>query len=240
LKMPLICAECMCDDPASANFIASSELNDNSIYEVRCPKGHQSYVVLQQQKFELLFDIGACALLDGYHREAVSSFTSSLERFHEFFIRASFLQNGNTPNDIEAVWKPIAKHSERQFGAYVILYMRECGAVPLSLSSKNIEFRNNVVHRGKIPNRSEAIAYGEAILEAIRPALAVAKLKFEKGVEQLTIQHAMTAHLTLQPGVRIATSCMPTILGLSISEASHSERTLEDALTSLSMWNWRS
>jgi hypothetical protein len=238
--MPLICAECMCDDTASANFIASSELNDSSLYEVRCPKGHQSYVVLQQQKFELLFDIGACALLDGYHREAVSSFTSSLERFREFFIRASFLQNGNTLNDIETVWKPVAKHSERQFGAYVILYMRECGTVPPLLSSKNIEFRNNVIHRGKIPDRLEAIAYGEAILEAIRPALSIAKLKFEKGVEQLTAQHMMTAHLTLPPGVRTATSCMPTILGLSISEASHSERTLEDALTSLGMWNWRS
>jgi hypothetical protein len=109
--------------------------------------------VLQQQRFELLFDMGACALLDGYHREAVSSFTSSLERFYEFFIRASFLQIGHTLDEVEAVWKPIAKHSERQLGAYVAIYMRECGAAPALLSSKNIEFRNNVIHRGKIPDR---------------------------------------------------------------------------------------
>ena len=176
----------MHDDVASANFIASSELNDNSVYEVRCPKGHQSYVVLQQQKFELLFDIGACALLDGYHREAVSSFTSSLGRFREFFIRASFLQNGNTLNDIEAVWKQVAKHSERQLGAYVTVYMRECGIVPPLLNTKNIAFRNDVIHRGKTPERSESVAYGEAVLEAIRPALSIAKFKFARGVDQLT------------------------------------------------------
>jgi hypothetical protein len=230
----------MHDDVPSANFIASSELNDSNIYEVRCPKGHQSYLVLQQQKFELLFDIGACALLDGYHREAVSSFTSSLERFREFFIRASFLQNGNPLNVIEAVWKQVAKHSERQLGAYVTVYLRECGTAPPLLSSKNIEFRNNVIHRGKIPDRSESVAYGEAILEAIRPALSIAKLKFPKGVDQLTIQHVMAAHLMLQPGARVATSCMPTILSLSTDEVSHSERKLEDALTSLRMWNRQS
>jgi hypothetical protein len=178
--MPLICAECMHDDVASANFIASSELSDSNTYEVRCPKGHESYVVLQQQKFELLFDIGACALLDGYHREAVSSFTSSLERFCEFFIRSSFLQNGNAPTDVEAFWKPIARHSERQLGAYVAVYMRECGNVPPLLNSKNIEFRNDVIHRGRIPDRSESVVYGEAVLEAIRPALSIAKLKFKK------------------------------------------------------------
>jgi hypothetical protein len=227
-------------DVASANFIASSVINDSSVYEIRCPKGHQSYVVLQQQKFELLFDIGACALLDGYHREAVSSFTSSLERFREFFIRASFFQNGNTLTDIESVWKEMARHSERQLGAYVTVYMRECGINPPLLNSKNVEFRNNVVHRGMIPERSEAVAYGEAVLEAIRPALSIAKLRFPKGVDQFTKLHLMAANLALKPGVKVATSCMPTILSLSSGEVSQSERKLEEALVELRLWNWQS
>jgi hypothetical protein len=229
----------MHDDVASANFIASSELNDSSIYEVRCPKGHHSYVVLQQQKFELLFDVGACALLDGYHREAVSSFTSSLERFREFFIRASFLENGCAVSDIEEVWKQVAKHSERQLGAYIAVYMRECGVVPPLPSSKSIEFRNSVIHQGRIPSRSESVAYGEVVLQILRPALSVAKLKFPNGVDQLTRSHMVVAHLKLKPGVKAATSCMPTILSLSGGEISQSERSLEDALAELKMWNWR-
>jgi hypothetical protein len=120
----------MNEDIASARHIASSELNDSGIYQVRCPKGHEGYVLLQQQKFELLFDIGACTVLDGYYREAVSSFTSSLERFYEFFVRVVLLQNGTPHGEIGAMWKHLAKQSERQLGAYIVLYTRECGTNP--------------------------------------------------------------------------------------------------------------
>jgi hypothetical protein len=167
----------------------------------------------------------------------VSSFTSSLERFYEFFIRASFLQVGHTLDEVDAVWKPIAKHSERQLGAYVAIYVRECGIAPPLLSSKNIEFRNDVIHRGKIPNRSESITYGEAVLETVRPALSIAKCKLPKGIGQLTAQHMIAAHLTLKPGARVATSCMPTILSLSRDDVSHSQQKLEEALAGLKMWN---
>ncbi|MGY3620886.1 hypothetical protein [Bradyrhizobium sp. USDA 10063] len=239
MKIPLICSGCMNDNLAFANFIASSELNDSGIYQVRCPRGHESYVVLQQQKFELLFDIGACALVDGYYREAVSSFTSSLERFHEFFIRAVFLQNGATHSDIESIWKHLARQSERQLGAYIALYMRECGTMPVLLNSKHNEFRNDVIHRGKIPSRSEAVSYGEAVLGAVRPALSIAKLKFANGVHQLVAQHLVAARQTLKSEATVATSCMPTILSVSNGEACQADRNLEKALTTLGMWNWQ-
>jgi hypothetical protein len=229
----------MNDDVASAHFIASSELSDSCLYEVQCPKDHRSYVILQQQKFELLFDIGACALLDGYHREAVSSFTSSLERFHEFFIRASFIQSENSLSEFDVAWREMAKHSERQLGAFVATYLRECGSAPPLLSQNSIKFRNNVIHQGKIPERSEAINYGNAVLSNIQPALLVAKRKFPKGVEQLTASHLAGAHQKLPPGAKAATSCMPTILSLSRDDIADSDQTLEQALSKLGIWNWR-
>ena len=84
MKLPIVCAQCMRDDLQNATQIASLEFGDDGKYEVVCPKGHKSITLLQQQKFELLFDIGAYAIVDGYYREAVSSFTSSLERCYEF------------------------------------------------------------------------------------------------------------------------------------------------------------
>jgi len=57
------------------------ELNDENLYEFVCPKGHRSLTQLQEQKFEILFDIASLALIDGYTKEAVSSYSSSLERF---------------------------------------------------------------------------------------------------------------------------------------------------------------
>jgi hypothetical protein len=225
-------------DIATSHFIATAEIQDSNLYNVDCPKGHRSYVLLQQQKFELLFDIGACALLDGYYREAVSSFTSSLERFYEFFVRAALLQRKLATTEIDLAWKKVSRHSERQLGAYVILYLYECGSSPLILGAKETEFRNGVIHRGKIPTRDEAIAFGQHILEIVRPALQIAKQKFPDGVKNLISSHLFGAHHKMEPGLASATSCMPTIISLSSGEASHDKKSLKEALAGLKMWNW--
>ena len=51
----------------------------SQLLQIKCSRSHETTAILQEQKFEILFDIGAHAILDGYYREAVSSFTSSLE-----------------------------------------------------------------------------------------------------------------------------------------------------------------
>lgn len=54
---------------------------------MHCSHGHKTTTIVQNPKYEILFDIGANAIVDGYYREAVSSFTSSLERFYEYSIK---------------------------------------------------------------------------------------------------------------------------------------------------------
>ena len=78
MKLRIVCPKCMEDSNENARPIAFVEFRDDGRYEVTCPKGHQAIVFLQQQKFELLFEIGAYAIADGYYREAVSSFAASL------------------------------------------------------------------------------------------------------------------------------------------------------------------
>jgi hypothetical protein len=150
----------MIDDIRSARVIAAVEFRDDGRYEVTCPKGHRSTTLLQQQKFELLFDIGAYAIADGYYREAVSSFAASLERFYEFFIRAVMLQRGIDSQVIHNAWKVVAAQSERQLGGFVFLYTLEFGRSPQLLSGARAAFRNDVVHKGRIPTRPEAVDYG--------------------------------------------------------------------------------
>ena len=58
---------------------------------LRCEQGHTTEVTLPIPAFELLFDFGSAALLDGYAREAVTSFASSFERFAEFACRFELL-----------------------------------------------------------------------------------------------------------------------------------------------------
>lgn len=64
----------------------NAELNDDGYYDVICDNGHEFIAVVQQMKFEILFDLGVMSLNDGYSREAVLNFVSSLERFFGFCV----------------------------------------------------------------------------------------------------------------------------------------------------------
>lgn len=64
-----------------------AEINYENLYEFICPRGHKSFRQLSEEKFVLLFDLGALALLDGYAKEAVSTFASAYERFVEYCIK---------------------------------------------------------------------------------------------------------------------------------------------------------
>ena len=110
MTIPLTCAQCMNENIATTSIVRLSELRDEGPYEVECAQGHRSFVLLQLQRFEILFHIGAYAVLDGYYREAVSSFTASLERFYEFFIRAAMIKEGVTDTEIENAWKLVDRN----------------------------------------------------------------------------------------------------------------------------------
>lgn len=163
MKLPLACMQCLRENGELSGDFSFVEFRDDGRYELTCKNGHQTTTILQQQKFEILFDIGAYAILDGYYREAVSSFTSSLERFYEFFIKAVLLSKGLDEGILQEAWKQVAKQSERQLGAFIITHVSSYGRPPLLMSNSKIEFRNDVIHRGKIPTRQEAVEYGQAI-----------------------------------------------------------------------------
>jgi hypothetical protein len=236
MKLPIVCSKCMAEDIDTARPIEVVTFNDDGIYESLCPKGHTSFTILQQQKFEVLFEIGAYAIVDGYYREAVSSFTSSVERFYEFFIRALLLEKGLDEKVIDESWKQIANQSERQYGAFIFLFTTEFGKSPRLPNEKNTKFRNDVIHKGKIPTREEAVNYGQALLDFVRPILRDVKAKYPTGVEKTIELHL--AHCYEKVGNKpISTMGISTIISLSLNDSGHDDRYLEKALQELWQWN---
>ncbi len=150
-----------------------SRLSDNGIYEACCAKGHISKVILDNVKFELLFEMGLNAIVDGYPREAVSSFASALERFYEFYWRV-VMHHFSIPNDqVEGTWKTLSKFSERQIGAYSTAVNLLTKVSPTLLNpNKEVPFRNNVIHNGYIPTEEEAISFGDVVMKLINYDLA--------------------------------------------------------------------
>ena len=215
MRLPLTCPQCMRDNIADAGILAMVEFRDDSRYDVVCPKGHKGVVALQQQKFEILFEIGAYAIFDGYYREAVSSFASSLERLYEFFVRAAALEAGLSEQSIADAWKLVAAQSERQLGAFAFLHLFSIGVAPTLLPNKQVAFRNEVVHKGRIPTKAEAIDFGQAVLDVARPTLASARAKSPKGVEKAVFFHLRSGYPDPSEKLAAATLGISTILSLS-------------------------
>lgn len=123
---------------------------DDSIAYIQCSAGHNSALVIQSMKFEILLESGANAYLDGYTLEACASFYAALERFYEFAIQVICLSKGISNKIYKEMFTRMSRQSERQLGAFMVLYLIEFGE-PYILDEKIVKFRNSVIHKGVIP-----------------------------------------------------------------------------------------
>ena len=147
------------------------ELLNDGVYTVHCSKGHKGIVVLKNLNYELLFDLGLNAIGDGYYHEAVASMTSSLERFFEFFIKTVWRIQGLQFDVIDKIWKEVSCQSERQLGAFVGCYAALFQkSVPL-MSNSLKGFRNDVIHKGVIPQKEKTVEYASSVLSIIENSL---------------------------------------------------------------------
>jgi hypothetical protein len=153
-------------------------LDDSCIHYITCKKNHEYAVVISAAKYELLFDIGLTAFTDGYMREAVSSFSASLERFYEFFINFYLYTIEFEDHLIIQAWKFVSNQSERQLGAFNYLYLTCFKEIAPELDSAKRGFRNKVIHKGYIPNPQETIEYSRSIYEQISHVITKIEQKF--------------------------------------------------------------
>jgi hypothetical protein len=168
------CVKCLLDGFKKQNkmitsYISANTLNDDGYFEFICPNNHHNRILLRAPKFEILFMIGENAILDGYFREAVSTFYTSLERAYEEYIKFTYYMNNVSQEAIDESWKCLTKQSERQFGAFVSLWVLKNSISPLLLSNKYVKLRNDVIHHGYIPSKDEAINFGNEVIDIIEP-----------------------------------------------------------------------
>lgn len=188
MLLDLICFDCIMEqvnkgvphttdgEPIMTPF---EPINNTGVYEVSCSKGHRSKTVIDNIDFEILLEYGINAIADGYYREAVSSITSSMERYFEFFIKTILRSTKIEFITIDKIWKNISSQSERQLGAYIILYSQTFGEEPLLLNAnKDVPFRNSVIHKGYIPSKKEATDFGNVVIKIIENSLINLKNKF--------------------------------------------------------------
>ena len=190
MNIELICMECFEKDkiPNSIfDFSVETGINDLGHYIVQCSNNHKFQVIVQSEKFEILFDLAIEALLDGYTREALTNFASSLERFIEFTIKVILLTKNNNMDLIKSGWKNVKSQSERQLGAYYLIYQNEFGVEAPYLSSKMIQLRNDTVHKGYIPTNNDVTNYGNEVLKITLPILKSLKEVYDEQIRLITM-----------------------------------------------------
>jgi hypothetical protein len=236
----LLLIPCMeCRVPGGFTFVT---YQDSGRYQFTCTKGHKTVTILQVQKFEVLFEIGANAINDGYFREAITSFASSLERFYEFAMRVLLVKmQPAKPDFFDKMWKPLKNSSERQLGAFIATWSAHYGEALSLLTEGEVKLRNDVVHKGRIPMRDEAVSFGQRVLDLAREQIATLRSDCEEGVRKETHRYLLAARCT--PGdnePRIVTSSGMSTIGLYVAEGPpHHTRSLEDALVQIAEWRQR-
>jgi hypothetical protein len=237
MKLVAHCMECVQGTQnieREIHFADYIELGEEGFLELACPRGHKSIITVQEEKFEILFDFGGMALLDGYYREAVATVSTALERCLEFYITVVCLHLGIPEQEFAAAWKRISAQSERQLGAFLFLYLlntkRQCDY----LSDKAVKFRNDVVHKGYIPRRTEAIEYGEEVLKFIFRILTDLRRTAGPAIQQATMRHISQLQERAAGRGRATHMSIPTMIHMTLADELFGKKTFSEALEDLS------
>jgi hypothetical protein len=176
MRINISCPQCA---QAAGGFAVFhiEEIREDGLYTGKCPQGHDLLVATQTLRHEMLFEIALNAIVDRYRREAISSCAAAVERFFEFAITVLARNRGVAAHIFDAAWKAVAARSERQLGAFTFLYTVSFGEVPRLLNDRTVKLRNDVIHRGMLPDQKQVLEFGAAAYEVIQTG--VRKLRAE-------------------------------------------------------------
>jgi hypothetical protein len=139
-----------------------------------------------------------------------------MERYFEFYVRVLARAHKIPLAELDTAWSHVKKQSERQLGAYIFSYFLDQSVSPPLLSNTKIEFRNSVIHRGYIPSREEAIAFGNAVLAVVLPSLAALLTKHRPSIQEEVVAHmAEISAAARKRNVRLSSMSIPTPVSLS-------------------------
>ena len=167
MRIMLQCMQCLIENGGADPVSYAADWLDDGTAKTKCRNGHIVRNTILAEKYEFLAESAISAILDGYYREAISAFSSSLERFYEFYLEIISHSN-DLGESHDAAWKQIKNQSERQLGAYIFTFLNEEGEMPKLLEQKHVTLRNKVIHKGYIPTLKETIDFGNSIIDVVR------------------------------------------------------------------------
>lgn len=155
------CADCIRATPDGVGredqkiFVA---FTTNPVALMRCPKGHNSVLILGDGAHSLLFERAISRLVEGRTRDAITDAHTALEMYiANVPARARYdREKGASPRAIREELKRSTKTSERAHGAALAIASLVSGAEPPSLPESVATVRNAAIHQGAYPTVAQA------------------------------------------------------------------------------------
>lgn len=223
MRITLLCHKCIRDNQRELAKLYSEVVREDGHYVLKCDRGHETSLVLVDEKYAILFEIALHAIVDGYHREAIASAAASLERFYEFATRVIHVENGVPLEEFAECWKHVKSQSERQLGMFLAIYALHFKRAPAVLSPKSVKHRNDVIHKGVIPNSKEAISYLSEVSSLIGEGVIKLREGASSGLKTVCLE-------TWKKSSGQNLSLSSSHLGPSVAEAVFRNTTIESRL----------
>ena len=160
---------CSCPKCTNNPSYINVEINEGffSGKTISCPEGHEFFFISASPRSQFLIQQGVESFLKGFYFESFHTLYSAYEAYKKEFVAA---HSYNEIKDLEIVKTMLTKldRSERLEGAYVTSFISlSNGKVPIGLSRSEVELRNDVVHKGIIPDKASCEKIGNAIFKFI-------------------------------------------------------------------------
>lgn len=223
MKILTMCMECQKElgHPSFEPIIA--DYYEEALAYIECSKGHKSAILLQSQKFEVLLESAANALIEGYTLEAASSLSSAYERFFEFAINVYCNKNNISKEALNETFKQVSKQSERQVGGFLFLHLLTFGT-HYTLNKKIPELRNKVIHQGYIPTPDEVANLGDFIYSEISTITNLIKSSLSNEMQQVVTDTLQKRNEKIPQDMPRATTTGTMFFSLAMAEQKNSFR----------------
>ncbi|SFU95399.1 hypothetical protein [Pseudomonas sp. OV546] len=181
MKVHAMCHECQLFGGNPLRSLMEVEYYESEVTYTTCKAGHKSVVLFNSQKFEILLESSANAILAGFTLEAASSISAAYERFFEFAILVLCKSHGITRKQTDEAFKQVSKQSERQVGAFLFLYLIVFKKT-YKLNQDISTTRNKIIHQGHIPTPEEVLSFGDMVY---REVLGVVEVFIKEYIEEV-------------------------------------------------------
>jgi hypothetical protein len=228
VKILTMCMECQKElgNPSFEPIIA--DYYEEALAYIECSKGHKSAILLQSQKFEVLLESAANALIEGYTLEAASSLSSAYERFFEFAINVYCKKSNISKESLGETFKQVSKQSERQIGGFLFLHLLTFKS-HYALNKKIPELRNQVIHQGYIPTPDEVLKLGDLIYKEILSITKLIKSSLANEMQQVVMDTLQRRDEKIPSEIPRATTTGAMFFSLAATEQKDS---FQEALSS--------